>query len=163
MPARATDFIPRPHHPRLPTLALALALLATPLGAWATDKAAPAPAKTDGNSIGDSIRSLGQQISDPKTPDRIKGHEQEFEKNVKDTREQQRKSHPGEVRASDAADMANNPKVGGGGGALPQTSPKRKPSAGKTAKGPGGGAAAGDSKTPGTAKTPAPRTVTPAK
>jgi len=162
MPARATDFIPRPHHPRLPTLALALALLATPLGAWATDKAAPAPAKTDGNSIGDSIRSLGQQISDPKTPDRIKGHEQEFEKNVKDTREQQRKSHPGEVRARDATDMATSPKMGGKGTTTSATkSTTSKSKAGAKVKKTDG--APSDTKAASAAKTPPPAPTPPTK
>jgi len=107
------------------TFALALALLAVPVTASADDKAAPA--KT-GNSIEDGFRSLGQQISDPKTVDRIKGHEQEFEKNVKSTRDQQRKDHPGELRASDATGMANDPKMGGAGakaGPKPKASPAR--------------------------------------
>lgn len=109
---------PMPRPPRVcTTLALALALLGTPRLVRAEDKAAPAKAgtTTSGNSVTEGFRSLGQQISDPKTLDRIKGHEQDFEKNVKESRDQQRKSHPGELRASDATDMANDPKMGGQG------------------------------------------------
>jgi len=113
--------------------ALALTLLLAPRLATADDKAPPAStgnktgnqtgnktgsssgSASGGNSVADGFRSLGQQISDPRTLDRIKGHEQEFEKNVQGTRDQQRKSHPGELRATDATDMANDPKMGGQG------------------------------------------------
>ena len=117
--------------------ALALSLLLAPRFAAADDKA---PAKTGstsgGGSVMDGFRSLGQQISDPKTPDRLKGHEQEFEKNVQGTRDQQRKAHPGELRASDATGMANDPKMGGpgakGGKSAPKAAPKPKAGAAKT-------------------------------
>ena len=67
-----------PHPPRTRTLlAIVLALVMAPRLASADDKA---PAKTGstttGSSVTDGFRSLGQQISDPKTLDRIKGHEQ---------------------------------------------------------------------------------------
>jgi hypothetical protein len=125
MPAiTASPIVPASGVPRLlawTALALGLALLLAPRRAAADDKGAPANtgnkagSQTGGNSVGDGFRSLGQQLSDPKTLDRIKGHEQEFEKNVQGTRDQQRKSHPGELRASDATDMANDPKMGGRG------------------------------------------------
>jgi len=156
----AADLIPRSHHPGRATLALALALLVIPVKARADDKTAPA--KTEGNSIGDNIRSLGQQISDPKTPDRIKGHEQEFEKNVKDTREQQRKSHPGEVRARDATDMATSPKMGGKGTTTSATkSTTSKSKAGAKVKKTDG--APSDTKAASAAKTPPPAPTPPTK
>jgi hypothetical protein len=129
-------------------------VLTRPLTASADDKGAPA--KTTPNSITDGFRSLGQQISDPKTPGRIKGHEQEFEKNVQSTRDQQRKSHPGEVRASDAPAMANSPKMGGQGATntatKSSTSAKPKASAAKVKK--SDGAAAHDAKAPAPPATP---------
>jgi len=125
MPAiTASPLVPASGVPRRQAwtaLALGLALLLTPRIAAADDKAAPANTgnktggQTGGSSVADGFRSLGQQLSDPKTLDRIKGHEQEFEKNVQGTRDQQRKSHPGELRASDATNMATDPKLGGRG------------------------------------------------
>jgi len=165
MPA-LIDFVPPPHRPLPIALVLALALLVPPLGARAADKAAPA--KTDGNSITDNIRSLGQQISDPKTPDRIKGHEQDFEKNVKDSREQQRKGHPGELRATDATGMANDPKMGGQGATKGATkgattsAPKPKTGGAKVKKD-GGSTAAPAEATKAPAKAPSPPAATPAK
>ena len=100
---------------------IAVALFAAPVTASADEKAAPGntgsktAGSSSGNSITDGFRILGQKISDPTAQDRLQGHAQDFEKNVKDSREQQRKSHPGELRASDATDMANDPKMGGQG------------------------------------------------
>jgi len=109
-----------------------LALVAAPVVASADDKAAPpkSGSTASGNSVTEGFRSLGQQISDPKTLDRIKGHEQEFEKNVKTTRDQQRQNHPGELRATDATDMATDPKMGGRGKTAAKTTttaPKAAP------------------------------------
>jgi len=136
---------------------LAVALFAAPVTASADEKAAPGntgsktAGSSSGNSITDGFRNLGQQISDPKTLDRIKGHEQGFEKNVKDSREQQRKSHPGELRASDATDMANDPKMGGQG----KTKSAAKSAPPKTAAKATGGAAPPPAKAPSKAPPPA--------
>lgn len=117
----ALRFVPPSPRQRVCTLAITLALLLAPRFALADDKAPPAKtgsttgSSSSGNSVTNGFRSLGQQISDPKTLDRIKGHEQEFEKNVQSSRDQQRKAHPGELRAGDATGMANDPKMGGQG------------------------------------------------
>jgi len=143
--------------------ALALALLLAPRMAWADDKAAPAQtgnkagSPSGGNSVADGFRSLGQQLSDPKTLDRIKGHEQELEKNVQSTRDRQRKSHPGELRASDATDMANDPKMGGPGkarGGTKTTTTKAAPPQ-SSVKGSGGAGAPPAASVPPKAPPPA--------
>lgn len=132
VPARTSSWPrPWPRQRAWMTLAVTGALLLAPRYASADDKAAPTRTAS-GSSVTDGFRSLGQQISDPKTLDRIKGHEQDFEKNVQGTRDQQRKSHPGELRASDATGMANDPKMGGQGA---KAAPRPKAGPANTAKG----------------------------
>ncbi|HEY4187327.1 MAG TPA: hypothetical protein VGP07_19785 [Polyangia bacterium] len=85
------------------------ALVLSPAGsARAADKAAPAPPPA---SVGDNIKSLGQQVTDPNSLTRIKAHEQELEKHVETTRDRQRKDH-GAPRASDATELATKPSPG---------------------------------------------------
>jgi hypothetical protein len=78
-------------------------------GAKATGKSKEA------TSVKDNIKELGRQVSDPGTLQRIKAHEQEFEKKVETKRERQRKDH-GRARPSDAVDLAkglDKPEAGG--------------------------------------------------
>lgn len=135
--ATASALVPalRSHHRRVWTMVMvAGALLAVARIASADDQAPPAKT-AGGNSVVDGFRSLGQQISDPKTLDRIKGHEQDFEKNVQSTRDEQRKSHPGELRASDATGMANDPRMGGKTGSKTGSKTGGKPSGKPSAQG----------------------------
>jgi hypothetical protein len=76
--------------------------------ASAQGAAESAPAKTaEKGSVKDNIKQLGREISDPNTPKRIKGHEQEAEKKVERRRDAQRKDH-GTARPGDAVDLAKN-------------------------------------------------------
>src|SRR5437870_3034619 len=85
---------------------LGAALLSLGSTAVAGDSKAD-PKAGDQGSVKDNVKQLGKEVSDPKTLDRIKAHEQELEKKVQRKRASQRKDH-GEARPSDAVDLAKS-------------------------------------------------------
>ena len=102
-------------------LALALVLVAGDGSGWAEDagaktrtvpgsakpEATKPEAKAKAKSIGENIKQLKNEITDPATPGRIKGHEQEAEKKVESVRDRQRRDH-GKARVSDAVDLGKS-------------------------------------------------------
>lgn len=92
-----------------------------PAASGKTDVAASKPP-----SIKENVKKLGQEITDPSTPSRIKGHEQELEKKIESTRDRQRKDH-GRAKPGDAVDLAKSlDSTGADGGGNPKGEAKAK-------------------------------------
>jgi len=88
---------------------LLMAAAGSPVRADDTAKSSAQPngKSKEATSVKDNIKELGRQVSDPGTLQRIKAHEQDFEKKVERQRDRQRKDH-GRARPGDAVDLAKS-------------------------------------------------------
>src|SRR5882672_6713319 len=110
---------------RVRSLCVFLGVALLSMGPIAVAGDAKAPKSGDQGSVGDNVKQLGKEVSDPSTLDRIKAHEQELEKKVKRKRASQRKAH-GEARPDDAVDLAKSlDKPAASGGAPAKTDAKK--------------------------------------
>jgi len=113
---------------------LLLAAASGPAGADDSAKPAPKPtttttttgkSKEPATSVKENVKQLGREVTAPGALQRIKAHEQEFEKKVERTRDRQRKDH-GAARPSDAVDLAKSLDKPEGGGAPAKADAKKK-------------------------------------